>query len=202
LRAFGRGLAVACRGRPNWGLHTSGVVLHYLQVRILGIDPGLAQTGYGVVDHSSQQSRLVACGCITTRADEEMAQRLRQIHDKLAEVIRTWNPEVAAIENLYFCTNVRTAISVAQGRGVCILATATAQIPLAEYTPLQIKLAVAGYGKATKQQVEKMVRALLCLPAIPGTSHEADALAVALCHAHSHKFKSLVGAALERGRKR
>ena len=171
-------------------------------MRILGIDPGLAETGYGVIDHASQQSKLVACGCITTRAGEPMAQRLRQIHDELAQVIRTWSPEVAAIENLYFCTNMRTAISVAQGRGVCILATAAAEIPLAEYTPLQIKQAVAGYGKATKQQVEKMVRALLAMPAIPGTSHEADALAVALCHAHAHKFKSLVGMALARERKR
>jgi crossover junction endodeoxyribonuclease RuvC len=175
-------------------------------VRILGIDPGLANVGYGVIDHEGQRSRLVASGTIETASHQPVAQRLKRIHDGLAEVIETHHPEVACIEDLFFCTNVRTAISVAQGRGACILATAVSGIPLAEYTPLQIKMAITGYGKASKQQVEKMVRAVLALQDMPKTSHAADALAVALCHAHSQRFRALVTAAggpvLPRGKRR
>ena len=175
-------------------------------MRILGIDPGLANTGYGIIDHDGQRSQFLAAGCIVTAADEAVSQRLRKIHDGLVAVIEEWKPEVACVEDLFFCTNVRTAISVAQGRGVAILATAHASLPVAEYTPLQIKQAVAGYGKATKEQVEKMVRAVLRLEQLPATNHAADALAVALCHAHSHKFQSLVvaagGPAIAKGKRR
>ena len=167
-------------------------------MRILGIDPGLANTGYGVIDHMGQSSRLLTCGCIETASDTPLPQRLAAIHDGLAAVIEEWHPEVASLEQLFFCTNVKTAISVAQGRGVAILATAHARLALAEYTPLQIKQGVVGYGKATKAQVEKMVRAILGIHDRLPTSHAADALAVALCHAHSRRYATLVDQALSR----
>lgn len=161
-------------------------------MRIMGIDPGLANTGYGVIEFTGSQSRLVIAGDIVTGSREPLAQRLRTIHDGLAQIIATWRPEVVALESLFFCTNVRTAIAVAQARGVAVLATAVSGVSLAEYSPLEIKLAVAGYGKATKEQVQKMVRALLGMADAPKTSHSADALAVALCHAHSQRFARLV----------
>ncbi|MCX7717678.1 MAG: crossover junction endodeoxyribonuclease RuvC [Candidatus Sumerlaeaceae bacterium] len=164
-------------------------------MRIIGIDPGLASTGYGVIDHDGQRSRLVTAGCIETIPTAPLAGRLRTIHDDLVAVIRETAPDCAAMEQLFFCTNVRTAISVAQGRGVAILATAASEIPLHEYTPLQIKQAVAGFGRATKQQVELMVRAMLRLGTKLDTTHAADALAVALCHAHASKFAEAVARA-------
>jgi crossover junction endodeoxyribonuclease RuvC len=168
-------------------------------MRVLGIDPGLAHTGYGVIDHLGQSSRLVAMGEIVTTPDQQLSARLKMIHDGLVEAIGQWKPEVACVESLFFCTNARTAIAVAQARGVCILATANAGIPMAEYTPLQIKQAVAGYGKATKLQVLKMVKALLTLQEMPKSDHMGDALAAALCHAHGHHFDRLVRDAMRRG---
>lgn len=170
-------------------------------MRIMGIDPGLASVGYGVIEHEASQSHALASGCIHTQAGHNLALRLACIHDGLAEVIATWSPEVVCVESLFFCNNMKTAISVAQGRGVCILASAKANIPLVEYTPLQIKQAVVGYGKASKQQVEKMVRVILGMSGEPSTSHAADALAVALCHAHSNRFSQMVNAAVARPRK-
>jgi len=163
-------------------------------MRILGIDPGLAHTGFAVIDFDGQSSRLLTAGEITTSAELPLPQRLKQIHDGLVSVIQEWTPEVAALENLYFCTNVRTAISVAQGRGVAILSTAEANISLAEYSPLQIKLAIAGYGKATKQQIQKMVKAILNLETVPSSDHVADSIAVALCHAHSQRYQNMIAA--------
>ena len=175
-------------------------------VRIIGIDPGLANVGYGVIEHGGQRSRLLAAGTISTPSTLPTAQRLKLIHDGLAAVIATWQPGVAALEDLFFSTNVRTAISVAQGRGACILATANSGIDLAEYTPLQIKMAITGYGKAGKQQVEKMVRAVLGEQEGTWSNHAADALAVALCHAHSMRFGQLATAAgappIPRGKRR
>jgi crossover junction endodeoxyribonuclease RuvC len=165
---------------------------------IIGIDPGLASVGYGVILHANQQSKVLTHGCITTAAGQPLAQRLSVIHDTLSAIIEEWKPDVAAVEELFFCNNAKTVIAVAQGRGVCLLATARANLPIAEYTPLQIKQAVVGYGKATKPQVEKMVKTLLCLQEIPATNHAADALAVALCHAHSQRFSHLVSEALRK----
>lgn len=165
-------------------------------MRILGIDPGLANTGYGVIEHTGQSSRMMTSGCIRTEAHEPLPQRLAKIHDTLVAVIDEWSPEVVCLEDLFFCKNVKTAMAVAQGRGVCILAASKARLEVAEYTPLQIKLAVVGYGKASKQQVEKMVKVLLGLSEIPSTNHAADALAVALCHAHSYHLAGLVQKAL------
>ncbi|MGB9692880.1 MAG: crossover junction endodeoxyribonuclease RuvC [Candidatus Sumerlaeaceae bacterium] len=161
-------------------------------MRIMGIDPGLAHTGYGVIEFTGSESRMLVMGEIVTRADAALALRLQEIHDRLHAVIEAWQPEAVAVESLFFCTNVRTAIAVAQARGVALLATATANVPLFEYTPLEIKLAVSGYGKATKEQMQKMVRAILGLREEPRTSHAADALAAALCHAHSQRFQQFV----------
>jgi len=161
-------------------------------MRIMGIDPGLAHTGFGIIDFLGSESRLLTSGDITTTPDEALAQRLRRIHDELAALIREWQPEAVAVESLFFCTNVRTAIAVAQARGVALLATAASGVAVHEYTPLEIKLAVAGYGKATKEQIKKMVRAILGIRELPRTSHAADALAVALCHAHSQRFQRIM----------
>lgn len=157
-------------------------------MRIMGIDPGLASVGYGLIDHDGTRSHLLASGCISTRPGELLPVRLRTIHDALVALIEEWHPQVASIEQLFFCTNVRTAIAVAQARGVCLLATARAGLEIAEYTPLQVKQGVVGYGKASKLQVEKMVKAILGMQELPQTSHAADALALALCHAHTQKY--------------
>lgn len=161
-------------------------------MRILGIDPGLSNTGYGVIDHESNQSRLVAHGCIVTKTRDETSVRLKAIYDGLSETIEKIQPDAVAIEKLFFSINVKSAMAVAEGRGVAILATASAELPLAEYTPQQIKQAVSGSGKAAKDQVLRMVGVLLNLQDMPATSHAADALAVALCHAHSSHFHTAV----------
>lgn len=165
-------------------------------MRILGIDPGLTNTGYGIIEHESNRSRLVTHGCILTSPKATTAARLKVIYDALSELIADARPEAAAVERLFFSVNVKSAMAVGEGRGVAILATATAELPLAEYTPQQIKQAVTGSGKAGKAQVSRMVEVLLGLTASPETSHAADALAVALCHAHSSHFNAAVEASL------
>lgn len=170
-------------------------------MRILGIDPGLANTGYGVIDHDGSRSRLVASGTVVTPASASMPARLQQIYDELTVVVEKYKPDCAAIEQLFFARNVTTAITVAQGRGVAILALAERRVELHEYSPLQIKQAITGSGKADKNQITRMVRALLLTGAeaeraLPASSHAADALAVALCHAHSHRYQQLTSSAL------
>lgn len=161
-------------------------------MRILGIDPGLSNTGYGVIDHKNNQSHLVTHGCIITKPKSETAARLKTIFDELSEVITQTKPDAVALEKLFFSINVKSAMAVGEGRGVAILATASAELPLAEYTPQQIKQAVSGSGKASKDQVARMVCVLLGLQESPATTHAADALAVALCHAHSSHFQAAV----------
>lgn len=161
-------------------------------MRILGIDPGLANTGYGVIDHERNQSCLVAQGCILTTPTQDTAARLKAIYDGLSQVIAETRPDAVALEKLFFSINVKSAMAVGEGRGVAILATASAELPLAEYTPQQIKQAVSGSGAAGKEQVLRMVSVLLGLHDAPATTHAADALAVALCHAHSSHFAAAV----------
>lgn len=167
-------------------------------MRILGVDPGLANTGYGVIEHDGSRSRMLAAGCIVTSTAEPLPQRLQQIYDGIMRAIELHEPNVACLEKLFFSVNVKSAMAVGEGRGVAILATAKAGIPLAEYTPQQIKQAVSGSGKANKMQVERMVKVLLNLEQVPATSHAADALAVALCHAHSFKYSQVVLASLDK----
>ena len=150
---------------------------------ILGIDPGIATVGFGVIKTAGSQQTLVRCGVIRTPAGTRLASRLDQIYRDAGSLIDTFKPDALAIEELFFNTNLKTGISVAHGRGVLILAGEERGIPMFEYTPLQVKLTVAGYGRAEKKQVMEMVRRLLSMDTIPKPDDAADALAIAICHA-------------------
>ncbi|HUD10919.1 MAG TPA: crossover junction endodeoxyribonuclease RuvC [Candidatus Saccharimonadia bacterium] len=152
-------------------------------MRIIGVDPGTATTGFGIIEYSRGKSTFVDAGVITTPAGQPMPERLITIHAELAQVIAETKPDQAAVELLYFATNVTTAISVGQARGVILLTLAEAGLIPAEYTPMQIKQAVTGYGGAKKPQIQEMVRVLLKLPTIPHPDDAADGLAIAITHA-------------------
>jgi crossover junction endodeoxyribonuclease RuvC len=159
---------------------------------VLGIDPGTAATGYGLVRENPDGSlALVTYGVIDTPAKKPMPERLLELHKSLHNLILLHRPATSAVEKLFFQSNTRTAISVGQARGVALLALAQAGLQVAEYTPLQVKSAVTGYGAAGKDQVQQMVRALLNLPHIPTPDDAADALAVAICHLHSYRMNAL-----------
>lgn len=150
---------------------------------ILGIDPGTAIVGYGLVEAGGGCLRALAYGCIRTPAGEETCRRLATIYTGVRELITQQRPATLAIEELFFNKNSKTALAVGQARGVILLAAAHAGLPVAEYTPLEVKQAVAGFGRAPKEQVQRMVQALLALPEKPRPDDVADALAVAICHA-------------------
>ena len=154
-------------------------------MRILGLDPGIATVGFGIVDTEKNRQKLVTCGVITTPAHTPLTSRLDRIYADLEELIHTYSPDVMAIEELFFNTNITTGISVAQGRGVILLCAFRCGLMIYEYTPLQVKQAVVGYGRAEKKQVMDMVRRILNLPAAPKPDDAADAVALALCHARS-----------------
>ncbi len=158
---------------------------------IIGIDPGFAITGYGVLDYTGNKFRLLDVGVITTNAKLDFPSRLLCIHNELDILISKYKPDAMAVEELFFNTNVKTAIQVGHGRGVALLAAAKAGIKIYEYTPLQVKQAVVGYGRAKKEQVQQMVKVLLNLDKIPKPDDAADALAVAICHAHSNNAINL-----------
>lgn len=153
---------------------------------ILGIDPGYAIVGWGVLEYQNNRFRVLDYGAITTEADMELFRRFQVIHQDLNEIIEQYKPDAMAIEELFFNSNRTTAINVAQARGVLILSALNHEVPVFEYTPLQVKQAVAGYGRAEKQQVQQMTKILLNLPAIPKPDDTADALAIAICHGHSY----------------
>jgi crossover junction endodeoxyribonuclease RuvC len=157
-------------------------------MRILGVDPGTATTGFGIIDHVKGKYVLVDAGIITTLPNMPMPDRLVTIHQELTQVISETKPDQAAVELLYFSTNVTTAISVGQARGVILLTLAEAGLNPAEYTPMQIKQAVTGYGGAKKPQIQAMVRILLGLNAIPKPDDAADALGIAITHANQVKL--------------
>ncbi len=152
-------------------------------VIILGIDPGLAHTGWGVVERSGSRCTPIAYGCISTHPDQSLAQRLALIHDEVRAVIERYGPAECAVESVYFGTNAKSAFATGQARGVAVLATAERSVVLAEYSPVQVKSSVAGSGSADKRQVAFMVRTLLELDHEPKPDHAADALAVAITHA-------------------
>lgn len=156
-------------------------------MRVIGVDPGIAITGWGVVESSAtdDQVHLVAYGAITTPAHTPMPHRLQTIYAELGELLAQWQPGAAALEELFFSKNVKTAMSVGHGRGVAMLALANAGLAIAEYKPLEVKQAITGYGGADKLQVQTMVKLLLKLPDIPRPDDAADALAVAICHLHT-----------------
>ena len=154
-------------------------------MRILGIDPGIATIGFGVVDSDKKGHQLINCGVISTPAHTSLSSRLEQIYDDMCQLIDLFRPEAVSIEELFFNTNITTGIAVAHGRGVILLACRKAGLKVYEYTPLQVKQAVVGYGLAEKKQVMDMTRRLLKLKAIPKPDDAADALAIAICHARS-----------------
>jgi crossover junction endodeoxyribonuclease RuvC len=161
-------------------------------MQVIGIDPGTAITGYGIVhEDDSGNLNAIAYGVIQTPSKKPMPERLVQLYKNIKGILDLHQPDCAAVEKLFFQKNVRTAISVGQGRGVAILALAESGIEVAEYSPLEIKQAVAGYGKADKNQVQQMVKALLNLDDVPKPDDAADALAVAICHLHSARMQSI-----------
>ena len=157
---------------------------------VLGIDPGTATTGYGLVQETAEGGlQAVAYGVFLTRPDIPMPERLLELHRLLGEIILLHRPQAGAVEKLFFQRNVRTAISVGQARGVILLGLAEMNVPVAEYTPNEVKQAVTGYGGADKAQVQQMVKAILDLEDIPQPDDAADALAIAICHLHSRLFQ-------------
>ncbi len=152
---------------------------------ILGIDPGYAIVGYGAIEHSRGKSKLLTYGAITTQPGPDISLRLREIYQDMCQLLDTIRPDAVAVEELFFTNNVTTGIAVAQARGVILLACAQRGLIPAEYTPMQVKQGVVGYGKAEKKQVMEMTRSLLGLKAVPKPDDAADALAIALCHAHT-----------------
>ena len=159
---------------------------------VIGIDPGTATTGFGLVRENEDGSlQAVDYGVITTPANLPMPQRLLELHRQLSAIVLLHRPESGAVEKLFFQRNVTNAITVGQGRGVVLLTLAEAGMDIGEYTPMEVKQAIAGYGGADKNQVQQMVKALLGLADIPRPDDAADALAVAICHLHSAKMRSL-----------
>lgn len=153
-------------------------------MRILGIDPGYAIVGYGVVDYAKNRFATVGYGAVTTKAKTPFETRLADIYNDMLSIIDKYNPDELAIEKLYFNTNTTTAIDVAQARGVIVLAAHQKGLKISEYTPLQVKQAVTGYGRAEKHQVMEMIKSILSLKAAPKPDDTADALALAICHGH------------------
>lgn len=154
-------------------------------MRILGLDPGLAVTGWGVIECAGDRASLVEFGSISTGANFSDGERLSDIYRGVLEVIDTFSPRTAAIEELFGGVNIKSALSVGQARGAIILACAERDVATVDYTPLRIKQAVVGYGRAGKEQMQQMVKSLLGLDDIPRPDHAADALGAAICHAHS-----------------
>jgi len=159
----------------------------------MGIDPGTATTGYCVLGSDSRDNvNVIEYGCIRTPKTDTPQKRLAQIHGELKELFQRFQPKCVAVEKLFFNTNTKTAMAVGQARGVILLAAAGAGLDIAEYTPLQVKMALTGYGRADKRQMQQMVKTLLKLESIPKPDDAADALAVALCHINSSRFNNKV----------
>jgi crossover junction endodeoxyribonuclease RuvC len=160
-------------------------------MRVLGIDCGSRVTGYGVIDSDGADCVFVRCGAIRSKPSDPLSSRLKCIYNGIVEVIREIEPEAAAFESLFYATNVQSALKLGHARGVSMLAAAESNLPVFEYSPLEVKSAVTGYGRAEKPQVQQMVQALLKLNVPPEPYDASDALAVAICHVHTHRFKSL-----------
>jgi len=163
---------------------------------VLGMDPGTATTGFGLVEQERGRERVVRFGVIRTSPSLDMPRRLVQINREYSELLEQYQPDAVAIEALFYFKNAKTVISVAQSRGILLMTAAAREIEIAEYTPLQVKQAVTGIGNADKRQVQIMVQKILALDKIPHPDDAADALAIALCHLHSYRL----GTRLQRGR--
>jgi len=164
-------------------------------VRVFGIDPGSTRTGYGCVDTDGSRHQLVTCGALAAPPRAPFAERLLVVHDGLTKLLRETRPDSVAVENLFYARNVRSALQLGHARGVAVLAAVQAGVPVVEYTPTAIKQAVVGYGRAEKGQLQHMVRLLLGLDEPPSPHDAADALAVAICHAHITGGKPPAGGA-------
>lgn len=162
---------------------------------ILGVDPGLANTGWGVIERRGSHCAALAYGCITTQAGEPVAERLAAIHAEIGAVIERYRPDECAVESVFFGTNAKSAFATGQARGVALLALSGSDVVLAEYSPVQIKSVVVGSGTADKRQVTYMVRSILALDHDPRPDHAADALAIALTHATLRRFAAIESAA-------
>ena len=154
-------------------------------MRIFGIDPGADRTGYGCIETDGSRHRIVTCGAITAPPSASFPDKLLQIHQRLSSLLCECRPGAVAVENLFFAVNVKSALKLGHARGVAVLAAVEAGIAVVEYSPAEIKRAVVGYGRAEKPQVQQMVKLILGLTAVPTPHDAADALAVAICHAHS-----------------
>jgi crossover junction endodeoxyribonuclease RuvC len=161
-------------------------------MRILGIDPGSRVTGFGVIDSDGSRHALVNHGIVRTHNTGSFAEKLKLIHDRILDVMDEWGPEQVVVESLFYATNVKSALKLGHVRGVALLAAVERGLVVHEYAPLEVKQAVVGYGRADKQQVQKMVAVLLALDAPPEPHDAADALAVAICHAHQLRFHAKV----------
>jgi len=153
-------------------------------VRVFGIDPGSARTGYGCVQSDGNKHRLVACGAIVSTSSLTFPEKLKAIHAELALLLASHHPDCVAIENLFHAVNARSALKLGHARGVAMLAAVEAGVPIVEYTPAEVKQAVVGYGRAEKSQVQSMIQLLLGLDAPPSPYDASDALAIAICHLH------------------
>lgn len=158
----------------------------------MGIDPGFAITGYGIIKYEGNRFAVEEYGAVITETSDAFSERLRILNNKIKELIRIYNPDAFAIEELFFNKNIKTAINAAQGRGAAIVAAADCGLNIFEYTPLQVKQALVGYGRAEKSQIQQMVKIILNLDEIPKPDDVADALAVAICHAHSYRLNNIV----------
>ena len=157
-------------------------------MRILGIDPGFAITGYSVIDYEGNKFKLITSGAIETKAGVSFPLRLTKIYDDMQMLVKEYKPDAISVEELFFNNNAKTAINVAQARGVILVVGCRKKIPTYEYTPLQIKQAVVGYGRADKIQVQRMVKTILAVDNLPKLDDTTDSMAAAICHAHSAKF--------------
>lgn len=154
-------------------------------MRIIGIDPGYAIVGFGIIEYDNGRFKVIDYGAVTTPADMDFNRRLEIIYDDVSQILDIYRPESLAIEKLYFQNNQKTAIDVAEARGVILLSAVKRRLLIREYTPLEVKKSVTGYGKAVKKQVQEMTKRILRLPEIPKPDDTADALAIAVCHAHT-----------------
>lgn len=160
-------------------------------MRILGIDPGIGRTGWGLVEVENARLKVQSFGCVETKSDLTISERLRQIYTEISKIIAKHKPDEFAIEELFFNTNAKTALIVGHARGVALLLAGQKQLSVSEYTPLQVKIALTGYGRAEKNQIGQMVKIILGLQMIPKPDDAADALAIAITHAFSRKMNSL-----------
>ena len=159
---------------------------------IMGIDPGISVTGYGVISFQDNTLKGLCYGGIRTDPDLPMSRRLKRIYDALIKAIREYRPDILVVEELFFNRNVNTAFAVGMARGVALLAAEMEGVPISSYTPLQVKQAVVGYGRASKNQIQQMVKVLLGLGEVPTPDDAADALALAICHANSHRLSQML----------